>query len=134
MAFGGSNEIDLIDVAALIFIPWIAGVIFGVWSFDIEIFGGYNLMDPIWTLGGADISAGLILVVFGLAWIVATNELYERSDMDPVYLGLVLIAFASPVMFVFVPAFESFVTWSEVMQLGMTVLVSFAAVVVSFMN
>ncbi|RKD93831.1 hypothetical protein ATJ93_3465 [Halopiger aswanensis] len=47
----GQNEIDLIDVAALIFLPFFASLIFGVFTISIDVFGGYNLTGAIWTIG-----------------------------------------------------------------------------------
>ena len=53
--FGGGTgpmEIDLIDVAALMLLPIAASMIFDVFSLNINVFGGYDFVDPIWTAGG----------------------------------------------------------------------------------
>ena len=127
------KEIDLIDVGSLVFVPWLAGLIFGFFSFGFEVFGGYDLVDPIWTVGGADISAALILLVLGIGWIVGTNEL-DGSDYAVEEYAMIAIAFIAPLAYVFIPAFQSLVHWSDVMPVFFTVLVSVAAVWISYVE
>lgn len=129
---GGPGEIDPIDLAALIGIPWFAATIFGVFTFNINVFGGYDFSAPIWTVAGADISVALMLVLGGTMWVVATNEL-TKTDYDPVYLALIGFALLSPLLFVFVPAFESLVTWSDLTRLAFTIAVSAATTAVSYL-
>ena len=129
---GGPGEIDPIDLAALIGIPWFAATIFGVFEFTVSVFGGYDFSAPLWTVGGADISVALLAVLGGTVWIVATNEL-SKTDYDPLYLALIGFALLSPALFVFVPAFESLVTWSDITRLGFTIAVSAATTAVSYL-
>ena len=129
---GGPGEIDPIDLAALIGIPWFAATIFGVFEFTINVFGGYDFSAPLWTVGGADISVALLMVLGGTVWVVATNELTE-TDYDPVYIALIAFALLSPALFVFIPAFESLVTWSDLTRLAFTIGVSAATTAVSYL-
>jgi len=40
----GPNQIDLIDVLALMIVPLGASMIFGIFSFSIDVFGGYDMI------------------------------------------------------------------------------------------
>ena len=135
-SFGGltewkGKEVDLIDLAAVIGIPWFAATIFGVLSFEISLFGGYNFSNPIWTVAGADISVALLAVIFLTGWILVTNEI-NGSNYRPEELAAIGFALLAPLMFVFVPAFESLVVWSDLTRLGFTLAVSVATTWISY--
>ena len=125
------KEVDLIDLAAVIGIPWFAATIFGVLSFEISLFGGYDFSNPIWTVAGADISVALLAVSFLTVWILATNEL-NGSNYRPEELAAIAFALLAPLLFVFVPAFESLVVWSDLTRLGFTLAVSVATTWISY--
>ena len=130
----GNKEIDLIDVAALILLPGAASMIFGVFSFQVDVFGGYDFTAALWTIGGMDISLALLLAVFSVAWIAGTNLLNEQTDMGPYEAGLTITALLLPVLFQFVPAVESLIMWHGITQVGAWMYVSAAAVVVSYIG
>ena len=125
------KEIDLLDLAGIIGIPWFAASMFGVLSFEISIFGGYDFAAPIWTVAGADISVALLGILGLTAWILGTNEL-NGSNYEPEELAAIGFALLAPVLYVFVPAFESLVMWSELSQLFFTLAVSVAATWISY--
>jgi len=125
------DEINLIDLIALMIVPFFAGAIFGVVSFEVSVFGGYNFTEPIWTIAGADISLGILLVVGSVVWILLTNE-FTGSDYEPVEFAMIGFALLSPVLFVFVPAFESLVMWHDLMQIMFTIGVTLAATWISY--
>lgn len=131
---GGPNEIDLIDVAALIIVPIAAALIFGVWSWEIQVFGGYDFLSPIWTLGGVDISAALLIVVFGVGWIAVTNLMNDQTDLSQIEAGVVLTALLLPILYLFVPAVENLVHWHDMMQLAAVLYVTAASVFVSYVG
>ena len=138
-SFGGSNsnrkkEVDLIDVAALILVPIAASMIFEVFEFNINVFGGYDFTQAIWTVGGAAISVALLVSVFGIGWIVATNLLNDQTHHTPGEFAAIGIALALPVLYVFVPAVESLVMWHDLMQLASLLYVSAAAVYISYVG
>lgn len=138
MATRSSGPLDLepdqnmmFDIIALVLVPWFAAFIFGVLSMDIEIWTNMNVTDPMWTVGGADISPALLVVVFGLVWIVATNEL-DGSDYENFEFAIIVFALASPLLYVFIPAFAELVNYHELMQLFWTLAISVAAVYISY--
>ena len=109
----GSKEIDLVDVAALMLLPIAASMIFEVFSLNITIFGGYDFVEPIWTLGGAPINAALLVVIGSVGWIAVTNTMNDRTEMDGIEAGIALTALGLPILFLFVPAVESLILWHD---------------------
>lgn len=135
--FGGGtdpNEIDVIDLVALMLLPIASSMIFDVFSLDINIFGGYNFTEPIWTVAGIDISAALLIVVFSVIWIVVTNIMNEETDLKGAEAGVAVTAIALPLLYVLVPAVESLVHWHDVMQLFAVLYVAAASVYVSYVG
>lgn len=130
----GKNEIDLIDVGALIFLPFFASLIFGVFSVEIGVFSGYNFTDPIWTIGGADVSFALLAAVAAIAWVLGTNILNEQTSHEGYELGAIAVALLLPVGVIFIPAVESLVFWSDLMQLVAWLYVSGATVWISYVG
>lgn len=128
----GENEIDLVDVFALMILPITGSLMFEVFSLEINVFGGYNLTDAIWTVGGASISLALIITVGALAWIVVTNLLNDETSHEPYEFAMIIVALGSPIGVVFIPAFESLVMWHDLTQLAFLLYLSFASVWVSF--
>lgn len=128
----GQNQIDLIDVAALIFLPIAASMIFGVFSLSIDVFGNYDFTEPIWTVGGADISVALLVTVFAVGWVLATNVMNEQTQHEGYELAVIAVAILLPVAYVFVPAVESLVQWHDLTQLMALLYVSIATVWISF--
>ncbi len=112
----GKNEIDLIDVIALMIVPLGASMIFGIFSFSIDVFGGYDLMDPIWTVAEVDISAALLLTTFATAWIFLTNIMNANTSHSQELLVVFVAALLAPILTVFVPPFEALVFWDDLVQ------------------
>lgn len=121
----------LLDTLALTIVPFFGSFIFGVFSFEVNIFGGYNFSNPIWTVAGAEISAALLVVLFGLAWILATNAI-DGNDYEPEEFAVIAFAFIAPLMYVFVPAFESLVTYHDLTRVFFTLLLGGATVWISY--
>lgn len=128
----GSNEIDLIDVLALILVPITGSLLFSVFSLEINLFGGYDLTSPIWVLGGADISAAFLITVFGVGWIFATNVFNGSTGHSQEELGVLVTALLLPLAVVFVPAFENLVMWHDLTQLMALLYLSGATVIISY--
>ncbi|WP_255168493.1 hypothetical protein [Natrononativus amylolyticus] len=113
-------------------LPITGSLMFEVFSLEINVFGGYNLTDAIWTVGGAAISLALIITVGALAWIVVTNLLNDETSHEPYEFAMIIVALGSPIGVVFIPAFESLVMWHDLTQLAFLLYLSFASVWVSF--
>lgn len=117
------NEVDLIDVAALMLLPVFSGMVIGVWSFSINVFGGYDFSKALWTVGGSEISAALLLSVAAVAWILVTNEIdgsnYESYEYGGIMAGLLLTP-----AFEFIPAIKDVVSSNDLLALFAWVLVA----------
>jgi len=127
-------EIELFDVIGIVLVGYFAPMIFGVMTFSIDVFGGYSLTDPIWTLGGADISAALILVTFGSVWIILTNLVNSETEHSTLEYAVFLVALLSPILFVLMPPFEALVMWHELVQLMFSLYVIGATVLISYLG
>ncbi|MBP1921833.1 hypothetical protein J2751_000830 [Halorubrum alkaliphilum] len=121
----------LLDTLALAIVPFFGSFIFGVFTFEVNIFGGYDFASPIWTVAGAEISAALLIVLGGVAWILATNAI-DGNDYQPEELAIVAIAFLAPLMYVFIPAFETLVNYHDLSRVFFTLLLSVATVWISY--
>ncbi|MDS0475276.1 hypothetical protein [Natrinema sp. 1APR25-10V2] len=127
----GTNEVDLVDVAALMLLPITASMIFGIFTMQINVFGGYDFTAPIWTVGGASISAALLITLFADFWILGTNVLNDQTKHEQNELIAIGLALAAPLLYVFVPAFASLVQ-ADILRLALLMYVSGAAVYVSY--
>jgi len=125
------NQVDLIDVAALVGLPIFAGFVLGVWSLSIDVFGGFDLAKSLWTVGGASISPALIGTVASVGWIVATNEL-DGSDYEQYELGGIAFALAFIPFYTFVPALQSVVNSSDVVRLIVWLAIAGVATYISY--
>jgi len=128
----GKNEVDLIDVVALMIVPLGASMIFGIFSFSIDVFGGYDMMDPIWTVGGADLSAALFVTTFGTIWIVLTNIINTDTSHSKEAIAIFVVALMAPILTVFMPAFESLVFWHDLVQLVFFIYTTAAVTFLSY--
>ena len=128
----GPNQIDLIDVLALMIVPLGASMIFGIFSFSIDVFGGYDMMDPIWTVGGADLSAALFITLFGSVWIVLTNIMNGDTSHSQEAIAVFVVALVAPILTVFMPAFESLVFWNDLVQLVFFIYTTAAVTFLSY--
>lgn len=128
------NEIDVVDIVALVILPTVAGMIFNVFSFSIDVFGGYDLTQAIWTVSGIDISVAFLLAVLAPLWVILTNLANKQTDQSGLEYALILLAILLPALHVIVPAVADLVMWHDVTQLAAWLYVSVATIVVSYMG
>ncbi|WP_247003680.1 hypothetical protein [Halosolutus gelatinilyticus] len=127
-----TNEIDPIDYAGIVAYPIFAGMIFGVWTFALDLFGGFSFTDPLWTgAGGLEISIALIGAIAAIGWIVATNEI-DGSDYEQYEYGVIIFAFLSVPLYEFVPAFQQLVGAHDIIALVLFLLVSGASAYIAW--
>jgi len=125
------NQIDLIDIAALIGLPIFAGFVLGVWSLEITVFGGFDFAQALWTVGGASISPALILTVASVGWIIITNE-FDGSHYEDYEKGGVAFALGVVPIYAFVPAIQALVDSSDVVRLMVWLGVAAVATYISY--
>ena len=119
------NEIDVVDVAPLVLLPIAAGMVLGVWSFGISVFGSYDFAAPVFTIGNTGISAAFLLTLGSIGAIVATNEL-DGSSYESYERGAIMFALGAVPLYVFVPAVTTLIDGSDV--LAFIVWIAIAAV------
>ncbi|OVE84321.1 hypothetical protein [Natronolimnobius baerhuensis] len=129
-----NNEVDLIDIGALIILPIMASMIFKVFTWQVNVFGNYDFTDPIWTIASANISVALIVTVFSSVWVLATNVANLQTDHSSYEIAVIAVAIALPLGVVFVPAVEALVMWHDLMQVAALLYVSGATVAVSYLG
>ena len=125
------NQVDLIDLGALVGLPIFAGFVLGVWSLSIDIFGGFDFAQSLYEIGGASISPALILTVACVGWIIATNEL-DGSNYDDYEKGGIAFALGVVPVYAFVPAFQTLVESSDVVRLVVWLAVAAVATYISY--
>ena len=125
------NQVDLIDLGALVGLPIFAGFVLGVWSLSIDVFGGFEFAQSLYEIGGASISPALILTVACVGWIVATNEL-DGSSYDDYEKGGIAFALGVVPVYAFVPAFQTLVESSDVVRLVVWLAVAAVATYISY--
>ena len=125
------NEIDAIDIGALVALPIFAGMELGVWSFAIDVFGGYNFSQPLVSAGGSSLSVALVLTLASIAWIVGTNEL-DGSDYEDWEWYSVVGAFAVTPAYSLIPFFGNLVDSSDIIALFVWLMVAIVAVWISY--
>lgn len=127
-----TKEIDPIDYFGIVGYPIFAGMVFGVWSFALDLFGGFDFSQPIWTgAGGLEVSPALVGALAALGWIVATNEI-DGSNYEDYEYGIILFAFLSVPLYEFVPTFGNMVDAYDIVALLLFLLVSGAAAYISW--
>ncbi|ELZ09409.1 hypothetical protein C479_11335 [Halovivax asiaticus JCM 14624] len=135
ITFGGgttNNQIDLIDVAALVVVPITWALMVGVFTWQINVFGGYDFTQSLWTIAGVSISPALLLTLGGEAWIIVTNILNSKTEHGQEEMAVIGTALALPLLYVFVPAVESLVNYHDMTQLAAVLYLSAASVFVSY--
>lgn len=126
-----SNEIDVVDVGPLVLLPIAAGMVLGVWSFGVNIFGGFDFAAPLWTVGGADISPALLLTVGSVVAIVATNEI-DGSNYEDYEYGAIVAALVIVPAYEFIPAIQSLVSSHDILAFGVWMAVAAVSTAIAY--
>ena len=125
------NQIDTIDLVALIALPLAAGIELGVWSLSLDLFSGYDFSDALVTLGGADISIAFMAVLASIGGLAAQGQLSQDDYKDEEWYVIAASLLIIP-LYVFVPAVESLVEMSDIIPFVVWVALSGASVYISY--
>jgi hypothetical protein len=125
------NEIDVIDIGALILFPVAAGIVLGVWQFGLDVFGGYDFGQALMSVAGVSISPALIATLASIAWIVATNEI-DGSDYEDWEYGAIVFSFIVTPMYVAVPSVATLVDSYDVVAMVVWLGIAASAIYVSY--
>lgn len=125
------NEVDLYDVAALVLLPIVAGMELNVWTFALDVFGGYDFSQPLFSASGFSVSIALVLTLASVAWVVVSNELDGSDYEDWEWYGIVG-AFAIVPAYSLVPAVQTLVDSSDIVAVAMWLAVAIVTVYISY--
>ncbi|WP_247729896.1 hypothetical protein [Halovivax limisalsi] len=135
IAIGGgtnNNQIDLLDVLALVILPISWALQLNVFTWQINVFGGYDFNQALWTIGGVAISPALLITLAAVAWVVVTNLLNSETEHGQEEMAAIGTALALPILVVFVPAVADLVNYHDITKLAALMYVSAATVYVSY--
>lgn len=107
------NQIDLVDVVPVVALPLFAGFLFGVWSLSLNIFGGFDFMQILWSGSGIEVTPALLGCVGSVAAIVATNEL-DGSDYEQYEYAAIVVVLALPLLYAVLPLVADFINGGDV--------------------
>lgn len=125
------NEIDPIDVAALVVLPVAAGMVLGVFSFSITVFGGYDFSAPLISYKNIDVTIPLLATVASTVWVVATNEIDGTNYEQEEYVAIA-VALGGVPAYALIPAVEAVVVNYDVVALLIWLLIAVATVYISY--
>jgi len=125
------KQVDIKDIAALVALPMFAGIELDVFSFAVDVFGGFSFGDPIFAIAGLDVTVSLLATVAALVWIYATNELdgSQYTDEEKYAMGAAILIVP---MYAAVPAFRSLINTSDVIALLAWLAIATFAVYISY--
>ena len=117
-------------MVALVAFPIVAGLVFGIWSFQLDIVE-FALTDTAFEIGEWAIDWATVIAVGAIAWIVGTNEI-DGSDYEQWEYAVIVFAFVSVPLYVFVESFAGYIDANAWAAFGLWLLASVAAVYVSY--
>ena len=124
------NQIDLVDVVALILVPFMGAIALGTIGMQVNVFGNFAFSDVLWSASSVELTAAALLSIAGTVWIVATNEI-DGSSYETYELVILAVTLGIVPAYVLIPAVRTFagidaISFILVMvQSGGAVLVSY---------
>lgn len=127
MAYGKIDEIDLISLIAL---PLFAGVELGVWTLSLDLFN-FSFGDTLMAVGGTSITIAMVGVLASITALVAQGQL-DSGDFQDEEWYVIAGSFAALPIYRFVPAVKSLIDSTPIVAFVLWLLVSGAAVYISY--
>jgi len=127
------NELDPIDVLALVLVPIAGATSIGVFSLQVNLFGGYNIRDELFQIAGVSVALPLLLTVAGIAWILLTNEV-DGSDYEDYEFAIIVFAFVVVPAYHFVPAVSDLLDGNGTLKLLSALALGAATVFISYIE
>lgn len=126
-----NNQVDLEDVAPIAVYPVVLGIMLGVFTFTLNVFGGFTFGKALIDNSTLTVTvAGLLSLVSGGA-VVVTNEI-DGSNYEQWEYGAILTVFLFPVLFMVIPAVSSFVLANGFVAFSIWLIATVTTVYVSY--
>lgn len=127
------NQIDIIDLGALILVPFMGAIALGTLTLSVDVFGGFSFTDLLWSGSGVEISWASVITMAGIAWIVVTNEL-DGSNYERYEFGIIVASFAIVPAYILIPPVADFVNGSDIVSFLFALGQSASAVYISYVE
>ncbi len=124
------NQIDTIDLIALIAFPLAAGIELGVWTLGIDLFE-FDFAEALFSVGETGISTAMILAVLSIAGLATTGTLSEGNFQNEEWYAVVGSIIVLPA-YALIPAVQSLVDYSPVIPAVIWLALSGMAVFISY--
>ncbi|WP_142858106.1 hypothetical protein [Salinigranum halophilum] len=125
------QNIDEIDLGALILVPFMGAIALGTITLGVDVFGGFNFTDLIWSGSGVELSWAALITVLGITWIVATNEL-DGSNYEQWEYGVIVVMFALVPAYILIPPVADFINSSDIASFFSSLGLSAATIYISW--
>jgi hypothetical protein len=97
-----SNEVDWYQVVPVVLFPIFAGFVFGVWSLELTVFGGFDFTQVWWSSSSFELTPALLGATGSSVGIVLSNEL-DGSDYDKYEYAVIIVMLALPLLYAAIP-------------------------------
>jgi hypothetical protein len=77
-----NNVIDEVDALPLMLFPIFSGLALGVFTFTINVFGGFDFNQVLVSGNGFEVTLSLAITIVARVAIVLTNELLDPGTFD----------------------------------------------------
>ena len=101
------NELDVIDVGALILVPFMGAIALGTIALQVNVFGSFSFSDVLYSGSGVELTIAALIAILGVGWILATNEL-DGGDYEWYELAIVAVTLGIVPAFVLIPFVRDF--------------------------
>lgn len=125
------DQIDEIDLVALIVLPLAAGIELGVWTLSLDVFGSFDFGQALVSFGGVDISIAFVATMASIGALVAQGQL-SQGDYKKEEWYVIAGSMAVVPLYVFVPLIQDLITMSDIIPLVVWLALSVASVYISY--
>jgi hypothetical protein len=125
------NQIDAIDIVALIVLPLAAGIKLGVWTLSLDVFGTFDFGQALVSFGEVDISIAFIATLASIGTLVAQGQL-SQGDYKQEEWYLIAGSMAIVPIYVFVPLVQDLFAMSDIIPLVVWLALSVSSVYISY--
>lgn len=126
-----TSQVDVEDIAPVALYPVALGIMLGVFSMSVSVFGGFDFTSTLFSFSSLTVTlAGLLSLAAGVA-IIVTNEI-DGSDYEQWEYGVILAVFLFPVGHMLIPAVSDAVAANDIVAFAVWAIATVASVYVSY--